>query len=155
MNTLDIIAIIIFAMFVLICTVRGFLGILSKWGSFFAAMILSKMFGGMVGDMLFVDLLGSFAPIVGTALLFVVLFFVCRIILGALVKLITKVLHAKALDRFFGAILGAVGGVAAIFLFTFVLDVVVAVVSMFNVDANIIHMVNDTSILKYFMEFMG
>ncbi len=159
MNGLDIFSLIIFALFVIICAFKGFLGILSKWGSLFAAIILSKLFGGMLGEKLLGDFLGNFAPIVGTALSFVLLYFLLRIILGALAKLITKILHASALDRILGAIVGAVGGIAVIFLFALLLEVFVTVVAVFNENAEIIanigSMVEDSLILKYFVGFIG
>ena len=153
MNVFDIIAIALFVLFVIVCTFRGFLKILSKWGAFFAAIILSKMFGPRVGEMLLgdVDIIGSFSHMIGTAILFVVLFLVGRIILGALAKLITKLLNAKVIDKLLGAALGISGGIAAMFLFAFLCDILVLVVSFFNSEAGIIHMINDTSILRFFI----
>ena len=153
MNVFDIIAIVIFFLFVLICMFLGLLKILSKWGAFFAAMILSKMFGARIGTILLGDVpvIGSIAHIIGTVLLFIVLFFLCRIILGALAKLITKLLNAKVLDKILGAIVGIAGGLATVFLLAFLCEILVSVVSFFNPDAGIIHMINDTSILKFFM----
>ena len=153
MNAFDIIAIAIFVLFVVICAFRGFLKILAKWGAFFAATILSKLFGAKVGLLLLgdVNILSSFSHIIGTVFLFVVLFFVCRIIFGVVAKLITKALGTKAIDKVLGAVLGVVGGLAAVFLFAFVADFIVAIVSVFDADANIVHMINSTSILKYFM----
>ena len=153
MNVFDIFAIVIFALFVIICTFRGFLKILSKWGAVFAAIILSKIFGARVGDMLFseVPVVNSFSNIIGTMLLFVVIFFLCRIILGALAKLITNVLNATAIDKVLGAIIGAIGGTATLFLFAFLSNILVLVVSFFSPEANIINMVNEAYILKYFM----
>ena len=153
MNIFDIIAIVLFALFVIVCAFRGFLKILSKWGAFFAAMIFSKMFGARVGALIFgeIPVLSSFSKVLGTALLFVVLFLACRIIFGLLAKLITKVLKTEAIDKVLGMLVGIAGGVASVFLFAFVLEFFVSLVSIFNTDAEIVHMVNDTSILKYFM----
>ena len=153
MNIFDIIAIALFELFVIVCTFRGFLKILSKWGAFFAAMIFSKMFGLRAGELIFgeIPVLSSFAKVLGTALLFVVLFLACRIIFGLLAKLITKVLRAGAVDKVLGMLVGIAGGVAAVFLFAFVSELFVSFVSLFNADAEIVHIVNDTSILKYFM----
>ena len=155
MNVFDIIAIALFVLFVIVCTFRGFLKILAKWGSFFAAMIFSKMFGARVGELLFgeIPVLSAFAKALGTALLFVVLFLVGRIILGLLAKLITKVLKAGALDKVLGMLVGIVGGVASVFLLALVSELLVSVVSIFNADAEIVHMVNDASILGYFMRW--
>lgn len=151
MNGFDIIAIVIFLVFVVVCAIRGFLKILSKWGAFFAAMILSKIFGGMIGEKLLGDALGGFAPIVGTIIMFVILLIVLRILLGIIAKTITKTLHLTTLDRILGAIIGAVGGLASVYLFALVLDLIVAVVSIFNADAEIVQNVQSTAILKYFM----
>lgn len=158
MNGLDILSLIIFALFVIICAFKGLLGILSKWGSLFAAIILSKLFGGMLGTMLLGDVLGNFAPIVGTAVCCVLLYLILRIILGGVAKLITKVLHASAIDHLLGAVVGAVGGLAVIFIFALLLEVFVAVVSVVNENAEIItnlgNMIEDSSILKHFVGFI-
>ena len=153
MNLFDIIAIAIFVLFVIVCTFSGFLKMLAKWGAFFAAMILSRMFGARVGEYLLgdVDFLSSFSNVIGTAIVFVALFFAGRIILGLLAKIITKASGTGAIDKLLGAVLGVVGGVAAVFLFAFVSEFIVSVVSLFDANANIVHMINDTSILKYFM----
>ena len=153
MNAFDIIAIALFALFVIVCTFRGFLKIISKWGAFFAAIIFSKMFGERVGDLIFgeIPILSSFAKALGTALLFVVLFLAGRIIFGLLAKLITKVLKAGAIDKVLGALVGIAGGIAAVFLLAFVSELFVSFVSTFNADAEIVHMVNEASILKYFV----
>ncbi len=159
MNGLDILSLAIFAVFVIICAIKGLLGILSKWGSLFAAIIISKLFGGMLGEKLLGDVLGNFAPIVGVALCFVLLYLLLRIILGGVAKLITKVLHVSALDHLLGAVVGAIGGLAIIFLFSLLLEVFITVVSVFNENAEIIanigNMIEDSSILKYFIGFIG
>ena len=151
MNIFDIIAIVIFFAFVVICAIRGLMKIIAKWGAFFAAMIISKIFGGMIGTMLLGAVLKGFAPIVGTVLLFIILYIVFRIIFGLLAKIITKVLHAKALDRILGAIVGAVGGLSVVYLFALIAELIVVVVSIFNADAEIINTIQSTSILKFFM----
>lgn len=151
MNIFDIIAIIIFAVFVLVCTVKGFLKILAKCGAFFVAMILSKPIGSYLGEELLGDVLKSFAPILGTVVMFILLYFVCRIIFGLLAKLITKALNTGALDHVLGAIVGVLGGVAAVFLFAFACDVIVAVVSFFNENAQIVTNLGNSEILKYFL----
>ena len=151
MNIFDIIAIIIFAVFVLICTVKGFMKILAKWGAFFAAMLLSKPIGSYLGEELLGETLKSFAPILGTVVMFILLYFVCRIIFGLLAKLITKALHSSTLDHILGAIVGVVGGVAAVFLFAFACDVTVAIVSFFNENAEIVSSLGSSEILKYFL----
>lgn len=159
MNGLDILSLAVFAIFVIICAIKGLLGILAKWGSLFAAIILSKLFGGMLGEMFLSDVLGNFAPIVGTALTFALLYLLLRIILGGLAKLIKNVLHVSALDHILGGVVGAVGGLAIIFLFTLLLEVFVTVVGVINENAEIIsnisNMVEDSSILKYFVGFVG
>ena len=96
-------------------------------------------------------MLSSFSGVIGTALLFIVLFFAFRIILGLVAKLITKALGTKTLDKILGAIVGIVGGIAAVFLFAFISELMVSVVSIFDANADIIHTINDTMILKYFM----
>jgi len=159
MNGFDILSLAIFAIFVIICAIKGLLGILSKWGSLFAAIILSRLFGGMLGETLLGDVLGNFAPIVGTALTFVLLYLLLRIILGGLGKLITKVFNVVALDHLLGAVVGALGGLAVIFLFTLLLELFVTVVGVVNENAEIItnigNMIEDSSILKYFVGFIG
>ena len=159
MNGLDILSLAIFAIFVIIGAIKGFLGILSKWGSLFAAIIISRMFGAMIGEKLLGDVLGDFAPIVGTALTFVLLYLLLRIILGALAKLITKALNTGALDHLLGAVVGAVGGIAIVFLFALLLDVFASVVSVFNDNADVLtnlgNMIDDSFILKHFVGFIG
>ncbi len=151
MNIFDIIALVIFFLFVLICTIRGFLKILARLGSFFAAMILSKVFGGMLGGMLLGDILGDFAPIVGTVAIFVLLFILFRIVFGFIATGITKVLHTKTLDKILGAVIGIAGGLASVYLFALLSELIIVVVSVFNADAQIIETIQSTEILKYFM----
>ena len=151
MNIFDIIAIIIFAVFVLICTLKGFLKILAKWGAFFAAMLLSKPIGSYLGEAFLGESLKSFAPILGTVVMFILLYFVCRIIFGLLAKLITKVMNTGVLDHILGAVVGVLGGVAAVFLFAFACDVIEVVVSFFNENAEIVTNLGNSEILEYFL----
>lgn len=80
MNVLDIIALVILFVSILICAIRGLLKILAGFGSFAVALIVSRIFGGPLGEKYLGEALGFFAPIFGTIVLFVVLLLVCRII---------------------------------------------------------------------------
>ncbi len=151
MNTFDIISIIIFALFIIICAFKGFMKILAKWGAFFVAMACAKPLGSYLGVLLLGNALGSFAPIIGTVLTFILLYIACRIIFGFLAKLITKALNSGAVDHILGAIVGAVGGIATVYLFAFVCEIIMIVVGFFDSGADIIINIQQAEILKYFL----
>ncbi len=151
MNIFDIITLVIFFGSVLICTLQGFLKIISKLGAFFLAMIISKWFGGMLGEWIFGDAIGEFSSVLGVAMLFVVLSLLFRIIFFALNDMIIRLFHTKALDKLLGALAGAVGGFATVYFFAWGVQLFVALVSVINADSYIIPLAHSTRILKYFM----
>ena len=166
MNVFDIITIVIFALFVIVCAFKGLLKILSNWGSFFGALIISRIFGVAAGDFLLNALAGPISnmesktlatlilnviPALGTALLFFLVYLVLRLILGALSKILKKVFDAKPLDHFLGAIVGVFGGVAVIFLFTFLVEFVGSITSALNIDSGMLEAIKSSPILNFFM----
>ena len=152
MNIFDIIAIVIFALTVLICTFRGFLKIVARLGALFVAFLLSRMFGGELGVKYLGDLIGDAASAVGVCISFILLFLVCRIIFTLLAKLITKVLAARGFDKFLGMLLGIVGGLAGVYLLGFVAEIIILVATRINADATIISTIEGSTILQYFMK---
>lgn len=151
MNILDIITLVIFFSVVITCTACGFLRIVSSLGAFIAAMIVSKWFGGTLGEWIFGDTIGSFASILGVAMLFVVLSLLFRIVFFALDNMIIKLFHTKALDKLLGALAGTVGALSAIYFFAWGVQIFVTIVSVINSDSPIIPLAESTRILKYFM----
>jgi len=151
MNIFDIIALVIFFLTVIVCTFKGLLKIVSRFGALFVAMIGSKWFGGELGEKYLGDLIGDAANAVGVVILFILLFLVCRIIFSLLAKLITKVLNAKGLDRFLGMLLGIIGGFAGVYLFGFIAEIIISVASLINAEATVITTIESATILQYFM----
>ena len=151
MNTFDIIALVIFFAFVLICAWRGLLKIISKWAAFFAAMIIAKMLGAKVGFALFKNI--PLAQYIGMVLLFVVLYIVCRLLFAQLSKAVNKILHTKTLDHILGGVVGVLGGSSVVFLFSFVLELVLVVISQFGFGDGLLHAFNSSKIFKFFFMF--
>ena len=166
MNVFDIITIVIFALFVIICAFKGLLKILSNWGSFFGALIISRIFGAAAGEFLLNALSGPISnmesktlaslilnaiPTLGTVLLFFLVYLVLRLILGGLAKILKKVFDAKPLDHFLGAIVGVFGGIAVIFLFTFLIEIVGSITSALNINSGMLEAMEGSPILNFFM----
>ena len=158
MNGLDIISIVILILFVVIGAFKGLLKIVSGWGALFAAIFLSKLFGGLLGEKLLGDSFGAFAPVVGTVVCFIILYILLRIIFGSLAKLIKKALQANTLDHILGAVAGAVIGLAVIFVLALLLEVFFAVASVFNPNADVVkslsELAEESFILKYFVRLV-
>ena len=103
MNIFDIVIIAIFALLVIACAIKGFFKILSDFGALFGAIILSRLFGGALGELLnrlvleaiaekinfaFIEnIIGYLMPMVGTAVLFVLLYLLLRLVFSSLSKL--------------------------------------------------------------------
>ena len=155
MNILDIISICIFVIFVGICAWRGLLKIVSKWAALFVAMIISKMLGGTVYFYLFESIFGGFAVgrYVTIVLLFAVSYFVLRLLFGMLAKAITKLLHTKTLDRILGGVVGLVGGFSVLFLFAFVLELILVVLTQFDLGEGLMDAYLTAKIFKFFTLF--
>lgn len=151
MNTLDIIALVIFSVSVLICAIKGFLKLVANFGAICVAFLAARLVGGYLAELLLGSALGGFAVPLGTAVAFVLLLILCRIIFGALAKLITKLTGTKGLDKFLGALVGAVGGIAGIYVVSLVLGVVLAVIGVFEIESELPLVIENSLIFKYFM----
>lgn len=149
MNILDIIVIAIFLISVLVCTIKGFLKIIAGFGAICVALIAARQFGGLLGGLLLEKYIGGFAPVVGTAVFFVILLIVCRIIFGLVAKMITKILHTKTIDKILGAIVGAVGGIAFAYPFCMVFGIVISVIDLVGVESQLPAVAGDSFIFKY------
>ena len=154
MGIFDIVCVLIFVVSVVVCACRGLSKIFAKWGAFFVAMIFSRLFGAGLGNLLlgWADVLSEFSHIIGTVLLFAVLYFVCRIVLDAVVKLIIKLVGTKLLDKVLGALVGVFVGVAAVSLFGFAVDFISVIADIFDAGSDILHMASDTVVFRYFIK---
>ena len=90
-------------------------------------------------------------PTLGTALLFFLVYLVLRLILGGLAKILKKVFDANPLDHFLGAIVGVFGGIAVIFLFTFLIEIVGSITSALNINSGMLEAIEGSPILNFFM----
>lgn len=151
MNILDIIVIAIFLISVLICTLKGFLKIIAGFGAVCVAFIASRHIGAWLGNLLLGDIIGGFSSAIGIVIMFLILLIVCRIIFGAVAKLITDILHTKVIDRILGALVGAAGGIAFAYLFWFVLSLVLSAMDLVSIESQLPALVSDSFVFKHFL----
>ena len=73
MNTLDIIALVIFSLSVVLCAIKGLLKLVTQFGSLCVAFIAARLLGGWLGELIFGESLGGFAVPLGTVICFIIL----------------------------------------------------------------------------------
>ena len=169
MAWLDIATLGILGLFVLIGIWKGFLKTFLKLGATVIAVVVSRIFGEMLGKTLFPHLISgntfltknissstideinsSFATIIGTAVIFIIMFVLLRIVAGFTSKIIKAKMKVGLIDRIFGALFGLVLAVGAIYAFAFVVNILATATAFFDHDAFIYSAVEETVIFKYF-----
>lgn len=169
MNGFDIAVLVITGIFVLIGVWKGFVRMALRLGSTVAAVILSRMFGGMLGELILPAIIGSDSAIgarlpssaldnvnrsisvtVGTLLIFVVAFIVFRLISGVIARAVTGGIKRRTLDRVLGAIFGFVIALGAIYALAFIVDIIAMTVIFIDPSSDIYDIIGSTKIFKYF-----
>ena len=166
MNTLDIICLVVIAVSVIICLLKGFKNIFFKLCSFVIAMYVAKIFGARVGNALlmhftntdketigasFVEKLSeSMVSAIGTGLLFFVIYILLRLIFKITFIGIGKDVGSVVADRLLGGLIGLFVGVAIVFIFTELTDFIVSTVAYFKQDNAVYDIINSSKIFKFF-----
>ena len=167
MNTLDIICLVIIAISVIVCLLKGFKNIIFKLCSFVIAMYVAKLFGARLGNELFTYFLSnsdqtgvnasfleklseSMVSAIGTGLIFTVLYIVLRLVFKLFTLNIGKDFGSVLADKLLGAVIGLLVGIAIVFIFTEATDFVVSTVAYFKKDGAVFDIMNDSKIFNFF-----
>lgn len=165
----DIVTLIIAVVFVIIGFWKGFLKTILKFGATLLALILSRLFGTALGNMILPDFINgdsalgerlspstldnvnsSIAATVGTLLIFVVLFVIFRLIASWVSKARVHRFKSRILDKILGAIFGLVLSFGAIYAFAVALELMAVLVTLIAPSIDIYSAVENTVIFRHF-----
>ncbi len=165
MNALDILCLVIISASIVICTLKGLKKIIFKVCAFFLAMLLAKLFGFKVGDLVIPELVkdnklfgsemaekidDSIASVVGTIIIFIVSFVILRLIFKIVEFKLGSSMQSIVINRLLGALVGLFAGVAVVLAFTEVVNII-ASVSVFVDQGDVFFDAIDNSVIfKFF-----
>ena len=167
MNIFDIIALIVFLVSIVICLWRGFLKTVLKLGAPVLAAICARFLGRPLGGILLPKLIqkppssmsadtlerlnGTISSVVGTIIVFVVLFIAFRLLAGLLAKTVKKITGTSVLDRVLGAVFGLLIGFAAVVLLAETLEIVAMIGTFVYPEFSLLEIMQDSVLFKYFI----
>ncbi len=153
MNIFDIISLVAFIAFIVVCACRGLLRIVAGLGAFLVASLLSRLLASLVGVILLENLLGIDGEVWVTVLslvLFVVLFILLKKMFSSVANALTKFFHAGVFDKILGGVFGFFAGGAFVSLFMLSVCTVAFIGSAFGADA-LSDAVNESFMFTFFM----
>ena len=168
MTVLDIVLLSVTGVLVIVSFCRGFVRTLMGLGTAILAMVAARLVGGAIGRELFPQLLTrkspiavgmssakierlntSIATVLGTLAAFIVFYLIFKLIL----KLISHRLDDRStsgiIDKLFGAALGLVMALGAIYAFACLIDVIAIVLALFGSSWDIYDAVESSVILEF------
>ncbi len=162
MNILDYICLILLCASVVICAIKGLKKIIFRVAAFVISMILAKLLGNKIGTLLLSDIIrldigslsdtvnGTIISLLGTLIVFLLLLIVLKLIFKVVEGRMGQNIQSMIIDRLCGALVGFFIGVAVIFVFTEIVDIVFTVISLFKNDTEIFELADNTIIFRLF-----
>ena len=165
MNALDILCLVIISASIVICTLKGLKKIIFKVCAFFLAMLLAKLFGFKVGDLVIPELVkdnklfgsemakkinDSIASVVGTIIIFIVSFVILRLIFKIVEFKLGSSMQSIVINRLLGALVGLFAGVAVVLLFTEVVNIIASVSAFVDQGDVFFDAIDNSVIFKFF-----
>ena len=169
MTGLDIVILAIALVFVIVGAVKGFIKTLLRLGAAVFAIIVARMFGYLLGEALFGDLLSRRSPLaenmspatlrsvnvslstlLGGLIIFLAVYILLRIIIRLTAKRLTDSFCGGLIDRLLGACLGLLLALGAIYALACVIDLLAIVLSICGSSFDIYDAVESSTLFKYF-----
>ena len=145
MNVFDYISLAVIAFFTIICAIKGLRRMIFKLCAITLAILISKYCGEWLLEKANISLDSAIGLFVIFLLSYIILRLVFKIIEGKLDKTVRSIL----IDRLLGALVGFFVGLAVIFAFIEVVDIVGTVASLFNKDYEFFHLVDNSVIFRW------
>ena len=165
MNVLDILSLVFILASVAICTLKGLKKIVFKICSFFLAMLLAKLLGFKVGELVIPELVkdnklfgsemakkinDSIASVVGTIIIFLASFIILRLIFKVVEFKLGSSMQSIVINRLLGALVGLFAGVAVVLVFTEVVNIVASVAAFIGQGDIFFDAIDNSVIFKFF-----
>ncbi len=162
MTFLDFLCIAIIVVFTAICAFKGMKKIIFRMVAFIVAMLVAKLLGYKIGNFLLSDIIQidigpvsnrvkeTIISVVGTLLLFVILFIFLRLIFKVVEGKFEKNIQSIIIDRLCGALVGFLLGISIVFVFTEVVDAVLAVIAFVKKDIEVFNIAEESIIFRLF-----
>ncbi len=158
MNILDYISLAFICAAIVFCSFKGIKKVIFKTAAFVISIIVAKLIGEKFGDLLLSEIIdldvgilsekvnGTIIAVLGTLILFVLLFVFLRLIFKVIEGKYEKNMQSMIVDRILGALVGFFIGVAVVFVFTEVVDIVFTVIATIKQDTDIFDLIDDSII---------
>ncbi len=160
MTVFDYICFVIIGAAVMLCAFKGLRKIIFRLAAFIVSMIVARLIGDKIGNLLLSDVIQiDIGPIsekikstiissLGTLVVFILLFIFLKLIFKVVEGKFDQNINSVIIDRLCGALVGFFLGVAIVFVFTEVVDIVITIIATFKKDGEIFDFVQKSIVFR-------
>lgn len=150
MTGFDIVILVMTLTFVGIGIWKGFARTLLRFGAAVVSLIVARLFGGMLGEALLPKGNEYLATLLGTFIVFATLYLILRIVIKILSKKINDGFKSRLIDKILGGCLGFLLAIGAVCTLAYAVDLVAALLLLFDSPWDIYDAVESSVIFRYF-----